>query len=418
MNDDRFRKLDVIETTQVPVSELTVGMYVAELDRPWEETPFLFQGFEIKSESDIDTLAKFCRHVYVDMHKTRMIRPEFGKPHVTPGNYFHTSPLPHSTGFCRELEAARSTKDKTENLVKTFMDDIRFGRSIDVQQAKAAVVECVASITRNPEALMFLTQIRNRDEYTSEHSLNVCVYAIVLGRHAGLDVHELENLGTCGLLHDMGKVAIPPDLLKKSTPLTADEFELMKKHTIYGRDILMSSRNLFNGAVDVAYAHHENIDGTGYPRQLEGHQLSQNTKIVAVVDRYDAITADRVYQRGRTHMEAITLLNKSAADRHTDHTLTQGFVSTLGAFPPGSVVELSSGEIAVVLRQNASHRLRPQVVVVRDQNKQPEPYRYVDLAEVDTDDTGKPYNIRAMHRPSVFGIHLSNFQSEMAAAFG
>jgi HD-GYP domain-containing protein (c-di-GMP phosphodiesterase class II) len=216
----------------------------------------------------------------------------------------------------------------------------------------------------------------------------------------------------------MGKVSIPPEVLLKEGSLTDEEFELMKKHTLFGRDILMSSRNLFNGAVDVAYAHHENIDGSGYPRGLLGHQLSQNTKIVAVADRYDAITSERVYQKGRTHMEAITILNKTASKQHLDASLTMGFVATLGVFPAGSIVELTSGEIAIVLSQNPQQRLRPQILVVRDSDKHPVTYRYLDLAEVETGPDGAPYKIKAMHHAGSFGIHLADFQTEITKAFG
>lgn len=416
MRDDS-RKLDYIEQVKVPVGELAIGMFVSALDRPWEETPFLFQGFEIKEESDIDAIAQHCRYVYIDSQRTRVLRPSYGTPGGS-GSYFRHPPAPRTTAFAKELEVAVTARAKTSSLIKSFMDDIKFGRSIDVQLARSAVSECVASVTRNPEAMMFLAQIRHKDEYTSEHSFDVCVYAIVLGRQIGMQPNELENLGTSGLLHDMGKVSIPPEVLLKKGQLTDEEFALMKKHTLFGRDILMSSRNLFSGAVDVAYAHHENMDGSGYPRGLQGHQLSQNTRIVAVADRYDAITSERVYQKGRTHMEAITLLNKAASKQHLDNSLTVGFVSALGVFPAGSIVELTSGEIAIVLSQNPQHRLRPQILVVRDSRQLPVTNRYVDLAEVETDADGTPYKIKAMHHAGSFGIHLTDFQQEITKAFG
>lgn len=416
MADDNARKLDYVEKVKVHVGELMPGMFVTELDRPWEETPFLFQGFEIKNEGDIDEIAKHCRYVYIDSHRTRLIRPELSrKPSTT--SYFAKG-VPKSTPLAKELEAAKATQDRTSNLIKTFIDDVKFGRSIDVQLAKSAVSECVSSVMRNPEALMFLTQIRNKDEYTSQHSFNVAVYSIVLGRYAGLSVHELENIGTAGLLHDMGKINIPLDILLKEGRLSDEEFSVMKKHTVFGRDILMSGRNIFSGSVDVAFGHHENLDGTGYPRGLLGHQLSQSTKIVSVVDKYDAITADRVYQRGRTHMEAISILNKIAAKQQTDNSLTLGFISTLGLFPPGSIVELTSGEIAIVLEQNPNHRLKPQLLVVRDKDKRPLHERYVDLAEIETDADGKAYKIKAMHRPGDFDIDILLYQELITKALG
>jgi len=263
MADDHTRKLDFVEKVKVHVGELKPGMFVTELDRPWEETPFLFQGFEIKNEADIDEISKHCRYVYIDNHRTRMIRPELSRKPTTSTTYF-SRPLPKPTSLAKEMEAAKATQERTSNLIKTFIEDVKLGRSLDVQLAKAAVSDCVASVMRNPEALMFLTQIRNRDEYTSQHSFNVAVYSIVLGRYAGLGQRELENIGTCGLLHDMGKVNVPLEILLKEGRLSDDEFSLMKKHTVFGRDILMSGRNIFSGSVDVAFGHHENEDGSGY----------------------------------------------------------------------------------------------------------------------------------------------------------
>ena len=168
MRDEDSRKLDYIEKVKVPGGELAIGMFVSELDRPWEETPFLFQGFEITEEADIDTLAHYCRHVYIDSQRTRVLRPAYGAA-APSGGYFRHLPAPRTTAFAKELEVAVTTRAKTSSLVKSFMEEIKFGRSIDVQLARSAVSECVASVTRNPEAMMLLAQIRHKDEYTSEH---------------------------------------------------------------------------------------------------------------------------------------------------------------------------------------------------------------------------------------------------------
>jgi len=410
MNTLQQHKIDERETVKIPVGELRVGMFVSELDRPWLETPFLLQGFELKTEQDILAVQAVCEYVYIDTVRSRIV--SYGLPGIKAGQ----SPPGHRAkpegGFERELGKAGAAQRETSGLVKRFIDDIRLGHSVDIQVARAAVSECVSSILRNSEAMMFLTQIKTRDEYTSQHSFNVCVYAITLGRQAGLQPRELENIGLCGLLHDMGKVRIPLEVLNKEGKLTPEEFAIMKTHARHGRDILMSGRNIYSGTVDVAFGHHENLDGTGYPRSLDGSQLNLYTKIVSIVDKYDAITSNRSYQRGRSHIEAIKILNDLAKDK-IDPQLAVGFISCLGVYPAGSVVELTTGEVGVVIEQNPRSRLRPRIVICRDAGKNRVPVRFLDLSEREHDDQGRLFAIRTLHPPDAFGIDLRQFQDLM-----
>ncbi len=264
--------------------------------------------------------------------------------------------------------------------------------------------------------MMFLTRMRTTDEETSQHAFDVCIYSIVLGRLFELDTLQLENLGTCGLLHDMGKVVIPEHILHKVGNLTNEEIALIQSHTKEGRDILMSARNLFSGIVDVAYGHHENLDGTGYPRGLREEQINLNTKIVAVVDKYDAIISPRAYRPAGDHLSAVSTLNLLARDNKIDSELTTSLVAFLGIYPPGCIVELSTGEIAIVLDSNPKQRLRPQILVVRDAQKKPTQV-FIDMAEKMVDDKGAPYRIATVRRSADFGIDLSQYFDVIMHAF-
>ncbi|MGZ8245446.1 HD-GYP domain-containing protein [Methylomagnum sp.] len=405
------RKVVEWETVKVPASDLRIGMFISELDRPWLGTPFLLQGFEVKTRDDIVAVQGVCEYVYVDMIRTRRLDPlENFRPTATrgPASYAY---VPNSTApIHQEMGKAKAVQNQTSSLISTFIDDIQHGRSVDIQLARSAVSECVSSILRNSEAIMLLTQIKNKDEYTSQHSFNVCVYSVLLGRHIGLKSPDLEDAGLCGLLHDMGKIRVPVEILNKEARLEDDELAVMQSHTVHGREILSSGRNVFNGTVDVAYGHHENMDGTGYPRGLAGHQTNLLTKIVAVVDKYDAITSDRVYRQGRPHLEAVGILQKQFKEK-IDPNLATAFIACLGVYPSGSVVELSSGEIAVVIEHNPMYQLRPRIIVCRDKDKRPIPEKLVDLAERPFDDQGKPYAIWKQHRPDAFGIDLRSFQN-------
>lgn len=407
---------DEIEYTKVvkvkmPVSALEVGMFVCELDRPWLETPFLFQGFELKSREDIAEVCNICEYVYVDVLKENRLTRE----PATRKSFFQF-PSTKDTGsakrgkrrtFEKEFSAADRTFRQTSRLVKTMMDEIRLGNSLDMQAAKDAVSECVHSILRNPDALMWLTQLKNKDEYTSQHSLNVSLYSIALGRHLGLPVKELEKVGLCGMMHDMGKLRTPNEVLNKPGKLTREELAIMQQHPAHGRDILISSRGVEPGVIDVAYAHHERLDGAGYPRGLDAKHLPLYVKLVSIVDTYDAITSARVYQYDRTHLEGIKILMNSRF-KQFDSSLVVKFVECLGIYPPGSVVEMRNGEVGIVLEVNPEQKIRPKVLLLVDEVKKPRT-RVVDLSKLDLDASGCPYRIKAMLRHNAYGINIQKF---------
>ncbi len=405
------KKIDFVEKVRLRACDLRPGMYVCELDRPWLETPFLLQGFEVSNDSDIETLMQYCEHVYIDMMRTKVVKTTVS---ARPTGSFMGKRSP--TSWAKDIEATKATHQQTSNLIKTFIDEIRFGQSPDIQLAKGAVAECVASVVRNPETMLFLTRLSSKDPLTSQHAFNVCIYAIVIGRLLGLDNLKLENLGTSAMLHDMGKVVVPENILNKPGPLNKEEMAIAQGHALEGRNILMSGRNIFSGAVDVAYGHHENLDGTGYPRKLEGFQLNLNNKIVAIVDKYDAITSVRPYRPEGDHLRAVSILNKLVKENKIDRELTSSFVSYLGIYPPGCVVELSSGEVGIVLESNINQRLRPQILVVRTPNQEPT-QRFVDMSEKTSDDCGQPYRIVNVRRASDFGIDLGQYYDVIIQAF-
>lgn len=403
------------QKTKIPVAALRVGMYVSELDRPWTESPFLFQGFELKTEADVRAVREVCRYVFVDMTRDMRALPPSPPKKANPFAFRKEEappPKPQRRAHIQqEIQAARGAYESTSSLVKTMMDDIRFGKRIDTQGAKQVVHECVESLIRNPDALLFLTQLKHRDEYTAQHSLNVCIYSVAFGIHLGHQGQDLEELGLSGLMHDMGKMKVPLEVLNKPGKLTAEEFSLMKAHTTMGRDILMSARESLPGAVDVAYSHHERLDCSGYPRGLDGAHLTPFSKIVAIVDTYDAITSDRCYQDGRTHMDAINILTEFRG-KGFDSRLVIKFIERIGIYPPGTVVEMSNGEVGVVVEVQPKKKTKPKVVLILDESKRPCPPRQVDLSKLDLDASAQPYVISKVLSNHAYGIDLARFNRE------
>ena len=403
MLKERPQKIDYVEKIKLRPGDLRPGMFVCDLDRPWLETPFLLQGFEITNDADIEAIAEICDFVYIDLARTKVVNLTISAP--APSSFPRDK---RNTLNKEDIAAAQNTRKATSKLMKTFMDEIRFGQSLELELVKAPVAECVVSITRNPDVMMFMTRMRSKDGYVSQHAFNVCIYSIIMGRLLGLDAAQLHNLGTCGLLCDIGMLSVPDHILNKPGNLTEEETAIVQAHTMTGRDMLMTARNVFDGTVDVAFGHHENLDGSGYPRGLQGHQLNANCKIVSIVDKYEAITNPRPFRDAGDHLSAVAILNKMADQHLIDAALTYSFIAYLGVYPQGTIVELSSGEVGFVIGNNLTQRLRPQVLVVLDENHAPT-QKFVDLSEIKADQRGHHYRIAKVHRPGDFGIDLNQY---------
>ncbi len=332
-------------------------MFVCDLDRPWMDSPFLLQGFLLKTPGDVKTVREVCDYVYVD--------PVKGTNKDQPSNRIEYTT---SIEFEDEIENASQSYGRAYSLLKSTMDNIRFGNAINVEATKEVVNECVDSIVRNPNAMLLLTQLKDKDQYTSQHILNVCILAVMLGRHLGLPVGKLEELGLCGLLHDMGKMKVPNEILNKEGRLDSSELAIMKRHTSLGMEVLMSARGIILSAVDVAHNHHERLDGKGYPRGLTSYGITEFTRKVAIVDTYDAITRDRVYRKGRSHLMAINILAK-CRNTHFDAGLVKKFVECIGIYPLGSLVELNTGEVGIVTEVSPKTRMAPKLLMIMDKIK-------------------------------------------------
>ncbi|MDD1614719.1 MAG: HD-GYP domain-containing protein [Methylococcaceae bacterium] len=395
--------------TKINVEDLRVGMYVSKLDKPWLESNFLFQGFELKNQADIDAVSEQCKFVFIDVTKQNKttIVTSTNKPYSKEWLNSRTPPDKPSS-FEKEIERAGHVYQETSNLVRSFMEDVSLGEPIAVEIAKKAVAQCVDSILQAPDALLWMTQLKNRDLYTSQHSMNVCILAIALGRQINLPAVELNNLGLCGMMHDMGKMLVPLEILNKPGKLEPDELKIMQSHPELGWKLLLSSSGMYGGAIDVAYSHHERIDGTGYPRQLTAEQITPYSRIVAIVDVYDAMTSDRVYQKGKTHLDAINIMTKICGTQ-LDSGLTYKFIKCLGIYPPGCIVEMSNGEIAIVVEANQKRNLKPKAILLLDEDKKPRSERLVDLSKMDLDASGQEYRIAKIVRADDYGIDLNKY---------
>jgi HD-GYP domain-containing protein (c-di-GMP phosphodiesterase class II) len=391
---------------RLAVSELKIGMYVCELDRPWLDSPFGFQGFPLRSIEDIQAVKRVCAYVFVDAKKSVGVRTKSREastatPVATENMYVSTPAPPRKrarrwflgslgrqatrhaapVSTIHSLEVAHRAYDETSNLVRTLLEDIRWGRGVDTVATKEAVSACAEQVTRDPAVMVLLASIKDKDDYTAQHSLNVAILSMVLGHHLGLPKRTLIDVGVGGLLHDVGKTLIPMEILKKPGRLTPTEYGVVKMHPAHGKGILESTEGIGRVPVEVAYTHHERLDGSGYPRGLREAETGLVTRIVAITDTYDAVTSDRIYDDAKTSIEAFKIL-QAASGNHYDGQLVSELIGAIGVFPPGSMVQLNNGKFGVVVRANPSYEFRPTVLVLKDAKQRPVRPRYVDLADV------------------------------------
>ena len=408
---------------KLEVQQLKIGMYVRELDRPWRETPFIFQGFEIRSEDEIRDLQRYCQHVYVDIPEVyqqpaprtpaeKAVAEEVLQHRkverdllIKVASHPLLKPVYHDrTRLEQEIEAAREIHHETRELVYALLEDVRLGKNINSLGAKKVVAGMVESVIRNPDALTSFAQLKKKDEYTAQHSMRVCILALSFGRHLGLDQHELNLLGIGALLHDIGKMRVPNEILNKPGALTEYEYAQMKSHVPHGVAILEKSSGIPPPAVQVARCHHERYSGGGYIGGLKGDDIGMFGMIGGIVDCYDAISSDRTYHTG---MSAHAALKKMYEWRHRDFHpgLVEQFIQCMGIYPIGSVVELNTGEVGVVVTMNRVRRLKPQVALVLQPDYYPVPgATTVDLTDYKTRD-GRPCEIDRVLDPGTYGIN-------------
>jgi len=356
----------------IDTEHLQIGMYVSELDIPWLDSPFKYQCFIIKHPQHISEVRKVCRHVTIDLEKGL----DVVRLHTIPTNKATASLVSNPVNYPRnysldqEMDTARQLHMSTRQCVDSIMASVSKDKEIDIDKVRKVVKDVVDSIIRNPDALVCMTQLKMRDEYTAQHSLNVCILALTLGRHLGMDVDSLNMLGTGALLHDIGKLRTPLEILNKPDKLDEEEFDRIKQHPQEGHNILTKIPGMPNIVSEIALSHHEREGGQGYPNGLTGDRISFWSKLVSIVDVYDAITSDRCYHKGMSPTEALTRLY---GWRGTDFApdLVEQFIQCLGIYPIGSIVELNTAEVAIVITNEPRNRLQPKIEIILDKEKNP-----------------------------------------------
>ncbi|MCR4300386.1 MAG: HD-GYP domain-containing protein [Sulfuricaulis sp.] len=399
-----------ISKKKISTLDLKPGMYVTQLDRPWREADVLFQGFYVNSLEQIEELRNKYRYVYVDIWRDSA--PDRPKQDIKEdaldeefrnlcGHSKRNNVYKDSTSVDKEFVVAQEKYKRAMETVTEMMRDLQAGRTLKLVMINNVVTDLMESILRNPDAFSWLMYLKNKDDYSYTHSVDSCALAITFGRHLGLPRESLISIGTGALLSDVGKVKLPEGLLNKPGRLSPDEFQVMKKHVDFGVDIVMKIKDSSMELISMVRTHHERFDGSGYPLGIRGSDIPLFGRIAGILDCYDAITSDRSYQKAISPHQALRVLY-NMRDKAFQETLVELFIQCLGVYPTGSLVEMVSGEVGIVIEQNRARRLRPKIMLILNHHKVPlKSYETLDL---DRETAGKSLELAKVLEPGTYGI--------------
>ncbi len=377
---------------EIPAAELKVGMYVVDSGLSWTDRPYLYsvEG-EITSREQIEgMIARDFRTAFVDTDRgsyykrvskvtlDQVVQKNLDQEKDVIAKALKGRPtvMQAPQGNALELEIARAEPIYADSLkfARELFEDVRMGRQVEYEKTEPLAESIVDSVMRNQDALLSMKQLKAFDEYTFTHSINVTVLSTVFGKYLGLDRGKLVELGKSGLLHDVGKIEVPDEILNKPGKLTEAEFRQIKNHPLRGYEMIrkheQASENVLSGILE----HHEKHAGHGYPQGLSGEAIRPFGRIIAVADVYDALTSRRVYKKGLASNKALRIMY-GMRGKDFYPLYVEKFIKCLGIYPVGTLVRLTSGECAVVVSSNQKQPLCPKVKVVLDSGLMPlEPY--------------------------------------------
>ncbi|WP_447830103.1 HD-GYP domain-containing protein [Aeromonas salmonicida] len=388
----------------IPVNQLQAGMYVIAITNQTGGMEIAQMGLVTTRQQIDDLIRRGVLTVRVDLARSKLAGIEqIIFPDPAASSIASQRPTGSANGEGRELKIRRLYQEARE-LQGKFIRQLKAGEPIDITPLATVAEEMVDTMFTHGDAMLCLARIRAKDAYLMEHSMNVAILLANFGRYLALERSVLKELTLGGLLHDVGKIMTPDEVLNKPGKLTDEEFTVMRQHVVHSHDILSSTPGITATMLEVAANHHERLDGTGYPRHLKGDQLSLYTRMSGIVDVYDAVTADRVYKQGMQPTQAFRILLKGA-DHHFDRLLVTKFIKCMGVYPVGTLVQLSNQRLAIVMQRNPQEPLKPVVKVIYHAAQR----HYLEVQWLDLAKSGVQESIESTVDPKEFGISLANF---------
>jgi len=357
---------------KIDTANIVQGMYVAQLDCSWLTTPFIKRGFQIASEDEIGLLRKFCKYVYIDASQSAVSEKDILNAHHDSGSL--DDPFSRS-----QIRRRVSMSGKGVGRFRTFLqwcssrrqtvESKTDGRTSMRVEAPLAMDAYVAISATMDEVLQRAKKGRPVDIDMLHYTITMAIWALIMGNEMGLTGRRLANLAIGALLLDIGNTRIPKSIGMKDGPLTDDERETMREHVSHGLEIIKKSSGISDEIVEMIRYHHERFDGSGYPQGI-GKDIPVYGRIAGLIDCYDAMISKRPYADQKCAYDAVRELNKQAGTKFQEEVVEQ-FIRAIGMFPTGSLVELNTGEVAIVIEQNVERRLRPKLLVLLNADRQP-----------------------------------------------
>jgi len=401
-----------VDQIKIDIDDLTTGMYVSRLDRPWIETPFPLQGYYIKEDKDISALQEYCKHVYIDIRRGKSpVDPVFlqtldnkvsaEKPQKTAIKGVKAKKLKAKKGFYKqtttpkkEVKNALKMKQLAE-LALSYIEQAALNQApIPLKETLNVVSVMVSNIIRNPDAFIWLTKIKDKDDHLFGHTVRTTIWAVSLGRHMGISIEALNNLAMGIMLSDVGKTRLSDELIAKDTiDYTYEEAQEYRRHVGFALEILKSSGEQNASVLTVVASMHERHDGSGYPQGLLADNIPYLAKIAGIASYYDEITYPRNGDYGLSPTDGIAQLYRMI-DQEFQKDLVEEFIQAVGIYPAGTLVELSTAETAMVIEQNPERRLRPIVMLLLDEQKRPyKKYKNINLMKKEKTRDGRQLEI-------------------------
>jgi len=393
---------------KIPTTQLEIGMFISSLDRPWSETPFLFQGFPLHDQAELNELNKLTKHVYImvpdeeiELHglsSSPMEVPDYSK--ILGQQTYQTT-----TTYMDEIRSARTSHAEISQLITEVNDLIETSDSLQAKNLRQPVKTMVRSVINNPDAYIWLTRIKKYDSYVYKESLITSVLATAIGRHLGMTEDDLQTLATGILLMDVGMTTLPKEIIHKQSLLTFEEWALIKTHVQLGLDIL-ETKDYSAGILDIVRTHHERLDGSGYPAGLKGGQIPLFGQIAGLVNFYVATTSPRPFAKAISPSTAMQMLYEQE-DHYFDKMLVESFIQSISTFPTGTLVELNTGEVGIVISQNPGIQLKPNVVLLLNPHKKPyQIHTLINLLNYTYGHGNKAVNIRRTLPDGKYGLQI------------
>ncbi len=388
--------------SRIAVRDLEVGMYVCELDRPWCQTPFPMQGFYINSDSDMHALKSFCQHVYIDLPLSRGEFDHLAEPgtinclnvkqqqsrdndeakQVRVAPIRIKSPVLYKSKrpMQKAVRQAEKLMQKVESKVREVYEDVARGAAPNIVATEEVAAKMVANVIDNPDALLWLARVQKKDEHTYYHAVSASVWGLVLGRQMGLEVQVLETLATGLLLSQVGKAKLPKELLENVGYQTAEEYRIYQRFVTEGVELLKQDPNITPQVISVVEYHRERHNGSGFPKGVTGEKIPLLGKIAGLVDRFQELLQPRDGLNALGPAQALAVMFQGS-NIEFQADLLERFVNAIGVYPTGSIVELTSLDLAVVVRPNEDRKLWPTVMLLEPSGKRKKDGKLVNLKE-------------------------------------